>query len=647
MARVYAKEMAKLAETFLWASTTSIKPLRRAVHDSSLSPLRAIGSGGSLTSAYALTSLHRRYTGQAAFVATPLVGAFESLSPSVTNWLLSAGGSNTDIMAIARALIQSEPRQLSVLCGGEASPLAKLCRQHPYVDLHICSPPTGKDGFLATNSLLASVAALTRAYVSEFGSDTDWRDVVDCLEPLISDSAAPLESWRTATNCLRERSTVLVLYGPSTRIGAIDLESKFTEAALGHVQLADYRNFAHGRHHWLAKRGESSSVLAFVTDEDQAIADRTLDLIPEDVPQAHIAIEGGRNAAGLGSLVAALRITGWVGLLRKIDPGRPGVPEFGRKLYRLPLPRIREGERPARLTRRQAAAIIRKSGFAIDRLAATGTLEGWRNALQDFSTKLYDARFAGIAIDYDGTVVDTRYRYQPADPNLAEELTRIAKSGIHVAIATGRGKSIRTDLQNILCPTIWPLILIGYYNGAEIAPLDDDTTPDGSPQAGPSLRPVAECLRRQPEISRCVDQEDRPYQISLNLVHATHGDRVLELVHHVIHLAQVDDVSVTRSAHSIDILAPGVSKLNTVERLRSMVGDSPILTVGDRGRWPGNDFELLSLPYALGVDEISPDPTTCWHLGRPGQRGPTVTLEYLSALEQKDGLVGINPRILQ
>ena len=33
------------------------------------------------------------------------------------------------------------------------------------------------------------------------------------------------------------------------------------------------------------------------------------------------------------------------------------------------------------------------------------------------------------------------------------------------------------------------------------------------------------------------------------------------------------------------------------------------------------------------MDEITPDPTTCWHLGQPGQRGPAVTLEYLSALE--------------
>ncbi len=114
-------------------------------------------------------------------------------------------------------------------------------------------------------------------------------------------------------------------------------------------------------------------------------------------------------------------------------------------------------------------------------------------------------------------------------------------------------------------------------------------------------------------------------------------DRLWDLVHHVIQLTGATDVGVTRSGHSVDIVAGGVSKLNVVQRLRETIGDAPILVIGDRGRWPGNDHELLSEPFALGVDEINVDPTTCWHLGEPGQRGPTVTLEYLTALEAHDG----------
>ena len=360
----YAGEMTKLAATFEWAATVDLEPLRRAVRTAGLWPLRAVGSGGSLTGAHALADLHQRYTGRLAAVATPLEAVGEPLDETVASWLLSAGGGNADILSAARTLILREPRQLGVLCGREASPLARLCRRHPFVDLLLYPPPAGKDGFLATNSLLGFTALLTRAYAAEFGSDTDWPDAVACLKRLLRANAAALQSWEVDTIPLWTRSTTLVLHGPSTRVGAIDLESKFTEAALGHLQLADYRNFAHGRHHWLAKRGETSAVLAFVTDADRAIAERTLDLIPKDVPQARILFNGGPSAAALASLLAALRITGWAGRTRGIDPGRPGVPEFGRKIYNLRLPRTRRIARLPRLTARRAAAIARKARVA-------------------------------------------------------------------------------------------------------------------------------------------------------------------------------------------------------------------------------------------------------------------------------------------
>jgi hypothetical protein len=48
MARPY--EITRLAETFAWAATADLKPMRQAV-----------GSGGSLTAAHALAGLHQRW----------------------------------------------------------------------------------------------------------------------------------------------------------------------------------------------------------------------------------------------------------------------------------------------------------------------------------------------------------------------------------------------------------------------------------------------------------------------------------------------------------------------------------------------------------------------------------------------------------
>ncbi len=637
MARPYAEEMTKLAETFVWVAGTDLQPLQQAVRMAGSWPLRAIGSGGSLTVAHALAGLHQRYTGRLATAVTPMVATDEPLGSTVTTWLLSAGGNNVDIMTAAKSIILREPRVLSVLCGRAASPLAKLCRQHPFVDLLLYPPPAGRDGFLATNSLLGFTALLTRAYAIEFGSEADWLEAVGCLEPLLSDTAPALEGWETATGPIWGRSTTLVLHGSSTRIGAVDLESKFTEAALGHLHLADYRNFAHGRHHWLAKRSETSAVLAFITDADRSLAERTLDLIPADIPQARIVFNGGSSAVSLASLLAALRITGWAGRARGIDPGRPGVPEFGRKLYHLsspPRPRQVAGLR--RLTAREAAAIARKAGTDPSKLVP-GELGRWHTALVDFLTRLRVTRFAGIVLDYDGTIVDTRHRFGSAEPKMADELIRLAEAGAHLAVATGRGKSVRQGLQSLLPCALWPSIFVGYYNGAEIAPLDDNSVPDGFAKICPALQSLTNALHRQPELSECARQEDRRFQITLEATRVMPEGRLWELVCQVVLLSGADGVNVTRSSHSVDIVAARVSKLNVVRRLRETIGDAPILAIGDRGRWPGNDYELLSEPFALGVDEVSSDPETCWHLGKPSQRGPAVSLEYLSGLEVENG----------
>ena len=370
-------------------------------------------------------------------------------------------------------------------------------------------------------------------------------------------------------------------------------------------------------------------------------------MIPAAIPQARIAFDGGPNAVGLASLLAALRITGWAGVIRGIDPGRPGVPKFGRKLYHLPVPGPRRIAGSPRLTPREAAAITRKAGVDPGRLNASGELGRWRDALAAFLTGLRNARFAGIVLDYDGTLVDTRHRSEPPDPELLAEFARLAEAGAHLAVATGRGASVRRDLQSCLPRALWPLVLVGYYNGAEIASLDDDCTPNGSENVCTTLQPLTEALRRQPELSACAKQTNRPFQITLEANPVMPESWLWDLVRQVIVMTSADNVSVTRSSHSVDIVAAGVSKLNAVRRLRETVGDAPILAIGDHGRWPGNDHELLSEPFALGVDEISIDPATCWHLGEPGQRGPTVTLGYLSALEAKDGRLRFAAAALQ
>lgn len=642
MAKPYTTEMSKLAGTFAWAMASDIGQLRKAVKTASLSPLLAIGSGGSLTAAQALASLHQRCTGHLATVATPLEAIAEPLASSAAIWLLSASGRNVDILAAFRALVEREPRQLSVLCGRSDSPLANAARDHGFTDLLLHEPPTGKDGFLATNSLIVFVTLLTRAYASEFEETASCFDTrASTIHSFLLDEAQWRE-WKSNTAALWPRNTTLVLYGPNARIGAIDLESKFTEAAVGNLQISDYRNFAHGRHHWLAKRAGDSGILAFVTKADQALAERTLALIPEEIPQARLFINGPPGTVALMSLIAALKITGWAGEARGIDPGRPGVPEFGRKLYHLLLPKERPRNGIPVVDDRDMVAIERKSGLPLARLVKRGELDRWLTALESFRRRLAETSFAGVALDYDGTVVDTRERFSPPRSDIVEELIRIARSGAHLAIATGRGASVKRDLRKLIPTDLWKRIAIGYYNGAEIATLADDRVPDGEDRVCDALAPLAAALREQSELADIATQTNRPFQITLQARRPTPESRLWDLAQQTVLMAGDRNITITRSSHSIDIVAAGVSKLNVLKYLRKSIGAAPVLTIGDRGRWPGNDYELLKEPFALSVDELSVDPNTCWNLAPRGQRGIAATLCYLKALITTDTKLRFN-----
>jgi fructoselysine-6-P-deglycase FrlB-like protein len=173
-------------------------------------PLRAGGSGGSLTAAHAIAYFHQTETHCLAAVSTPLELVSENLDARLSNWIFSAGGTNVDVLAAARTLIARE--QLAVLCGRDDSPLAALCRKHPFVDLLIYESPAGKDGFLATNSLLGFVALLARAYAEEAGS-VHWRASANAVVKLLA-NPEKLSAWEADTSSLWERPTTVVLYGP-------------------------------------------------------------------------------------------------------------------------------------------------------------------------------------------------------------------------------------------------------------------------------------------------------------------------------------------------------------------------------------------------------------------------------------------------
>ena len=93
-------------------------------------------------------------------------------------------------------------------------------------------------------------------------------------------------------------------------------------------------------------------------------------------------------------------------------------------------------------------------------------------------------------------------------------------------------------------------------------------------------------------------------------------------------------IRVWMSSHSIDVVLHDISKQSVVSQIASAANCLPknILALGDRGRWPGNDTELLDHPLSLSSDECSTTPDQCWNLAGPRRRQVAATCFHLSKL---------------
>ncbi len=147
----------------------SVDSLAQAIANTATTPLLTVGSGGSLTAAQYAARLHEFYTGQIARAVTPLEAVSATITlRDVSLFFLSAGGKNPDIIGALKQTIVREPQRLIVCCSRRRSPLAALTNNFRYANLVEYAFPFGKDGFLATNSLLAFMVLLRRAYMTAF-----------------------------------------------------------------------------------------------------------------------------------------------------------------------------------------------------------------------------------------------------------------------------------------------------------------------------------------------------------------------------------------------------------------------------------------------------------------------------------------------
>jgi hydroxymethylpyrimidine pyrophosphatase-like HAD family hydrolase len=615
MATSYADELSAFPDTYAWAIATNVCLLSEQVDAAANRSLLAVGSGGSWTVAHFTAYLHEACTSHLSQAVTPL--QLSALSPALRKhavMLFSARGRNPDILNAASVAAESEPRELIALLLSPASPLRTLLDRYEYAASVEFSPKVSRDGFLSTNSLLGALLLIYRAYAA----------IHQLPElPTSFDEFADLLALPPAETILADR-TLLVLFGPDTAAGAYDLESKMSEAALGHVLLSDYRDFAHGRHYWLAKRPESSAVVAFSTAADEGLVADTLQQLPTHVPQITIKCNATGGIAGILSVVGAMQLVSRFVTQARINIARPGVPSFGRRLYH-----------SKALARSRFA--VTQADVAIQRkLSASATRHpssNWEAHYSEFCERLSRASIGGLVMDYDGTLCGATERYAGIS-EIATQLRRLVRLGLPVGVATGRGDSVADVLRSKLDRRHWPRILIGYYNGGHIRRLDEEFRVSEI-QSDPAIDTFASLLSTYQILPAIADVKVRACQVSIRANRRADLPLAYLTAMALLKRHELHTLEVVQSSHSIDVIPRRSSKVAVVERLCAEHGvpKDGVLCVGDKGLWPGNDYRLLQAPLSLSVDEVSPDGDTCWNLAPPGWRGPQATYAILSRIQ--------------
>ncbi|MEX2374771.1 MAG: HAD hydrolase family protein, partial [Dehalococcoidia bacterium] len=604
--RRYMEELTRMGATYDAARSIDIDRLSRRIEDLRALPLAAVGSGGSLTACHFAARLHEVEARQPGRVLTPL--EFVRLPPlhSAGVLLISSGGGNRDILAAARHAAATEYRELVGLCARRDTALAAVLASARHATVIEFDNPAGKDGFLATNSLVLTCSLLARAY------GTDLPTTLPSLDEF---------GVEGDPQALRRRS-LLILAGGWAAPAAADFESKWGEAGIGTVTVLDARNFAHGRHFGISRRSADTAVIGLATAEESDTLRRTMRTLPDSIAQASVLSPLPGPVGALDLLMRVIRLAGTVAQADGLDPGRPRVPSFGRQLYRAGIP-LGTG---ARRAKSEDLWIRRKVTPLVWDAVDEATRQSWRRRAKDWAYSAERTAIGGVVFDYDGTLCEADERLGPLPEAIAVAIRRIHEIGLSVGVATGRGGSVIEALRATLPCEMWESIWVGMYNGARIQRLHEPAPEHGD--IHPSVQEAFERISSSPALAPVARLTLQPTQVCVRDAVPLPSGLLQRFV--VEALLGCEEVDVRCSGHTVDVIARRVSKLAVVERVRAAVGSGlAIVTIGDQGQAHGNDESFLAHPLGLSVEQASSRFDGCWNVAPAGSRRTSALLGYL------------------
>ena len=557
-----------------------------------------IGSGGSIAIAKLWQLVFEvNHLGMAKTMTPYEFNQFDRLPDIV--FLFSASGKNHDILQVFKSAAVKGCR-IVVFTVTANSTLVRLAKSIPDQAVVIYPKvPTPKDGFLAVNSIVAMACVVGQLEQSLFGQEK-------------------LEDSPVATAFKDHQENIAFIkelkHGPSIQIIASewgipaghDLETRLAESGVSPCFLTDPRNFAHGRFIWLETYRDSFVVL-FGTSQSKPFMKRFIKALPEFITPYYICAPYEGLYGAVYCLTRSILIFSELAKAKALDPGRPIVPEWGRKLHSLPL--------------------------SPKDIAGIDLLKTARDKKTNYPA--LEMTFGGIVFDIDGTLLETENRFSGIGGDVGFELNLLLQEGLLMAFATGRGKSALELLRNSISREFWPQVIVGLYNGTRILRLDKNLD-EKQELEWSSLQAIAFKVK---EICSGIPRAEltiRQTQITVEGINKNQRTFIEQELSRAFGQG-TKFMKLEQSGHSLDILPYWANKLNVLEKM-NIFPEQNILCIGDQGQLGGNDEDLLSWKPSVCVGKYRPVSNACFWLGKDERsRGEKGMLRLLKAIEQVDG----------
>lgn len=631
---IFADKLATLAATARLAGDGPIAPIAAALREGEGRSAVAIGSGGSAIAAEYFARCRSTLGLGLTLVQTPMefVLAQEAWD-DFEIWLFSAGADNSDVAAAftsARDSLAARVRLLTV--NGEGATALAAAQDHR-IEVMVAPVAERKDGFLATHSLIAMVASLLAAS-EQVAAATPNLDIIERYADAVQETVSGPDSLVPS---FRAGDTILLLYDPQCRALATLIETSLWETGMAPIQRTDFRNFAHGRHVWPARHPESTFILAVTTALSRDVWRNIRHALPEAIRMVELNLGHAGRFRSAVSIVEGLMAILVIGAVTDTDPGKPGRGAFAGALYGDEgLSTLAKALGPA--VRHKLEAVQRHDNPACPVTSPDAARTAWLSAVSETA-------IGAVVLDYDGTLVTTSARLEPPSPALVAELTRLADLDIAIAFATGRGGSAGDALRAALPQRLHPEVIIGYYNGGHMRPLNVNIETD-PPEAHPDLASLADWIEEQGLLRPGVSLKRGRVQVTVN-----HAD-ILAPAAFFAALEGFPPVAEGRlkrlsSHHSFDLVPAGTSKTAVCDALRLDLAEGHrVLAIGDSGEPGGNDTELLAGFPSISVDGVCGHLDGSWSLFGRSSSGPAALLRILRALHGESGHVRLNLNLL-